>query len=612
MSEETLDIPGGGEADEAELEGLREEVARLRALVADLSERGRAERALVAAERALREHERRARLSDALTAAVSALEATEEPTGAAIFAAAADALEARGLRSILWGVDVRGDSIEVRDVRVASRGLGYLERVTGRRAVGYRSRLAPVDAYRRAVETRGPVYVSDTTAVLRQAFDASLRWAAPLVVRVTGIQRAIVAPLVRDGAVSDLFVVMDNALEPADLEAVGAFAQLMAGAAERAELLGRLERSLAELQAAQAQLVQSQKLQAVGLLVGGIAHDFNNLLTAMMAGAELLRPQLEQDPVAMEDLEVIRGAADRAAKLVSQLLAFSGTRRGPEETTTLDAKVQALAPLLTRTLGEQIRLELDLDAPDAEVRIAPSQLEQIVVNLVINARDAMPEGGPITVRTWVTEAGATLAVQDRGLGIPAEARDRIFDPFFSTKPTGKGTGLGLSVVYGLVESAGGHIAVESEAGQGATFEVTLRGADDARSGGESDRPPSEERARPLMLLLVEDDEAISAVLRRALERRGHGVRCASGLAEARAAIAEGLFDAVVSDVRLGDGIGLDLLEDVGDLPIVFCSGYLEEVALEGRDDVTVLRKPFSADELLEVIALRLHQRREDP
>lgn len=216
-----------------ELERLRGEVARLRRLVEDLGSESSARRRLVAITRELEERKRRGRLSDALTAAVTALQEVTAPD--AIFSQAASALEARGFRSILWHVD--GDALRVKDIRLVTTALRYLERVSGARAIGYRATLSAVDAYRRAAEMRAPVYVHDGVELLRQIMDDATRWIAPVAVRVAGLRRGIVAPLIQGEEVTGLFVVMDDELEPADCAAVGAFAELMSNAAQRADLV---------------------------------------------------------------------------------------------------------------------------------------------------------------------------------------------------------------------------------------------------------------------------------------------------------------------------------------------------------------------------------------
>ena len=587
------------------MERLREEVARLRRLVEGLGSESAARRRLVAITRELEERKRRGRLSDALTAAVTALQEVSAPE--AIFSQASSALEAAGFRSILWHVD--GDALRVQDIRLMTTALRYLERVSGVRAIGYRATLSAVDAYRRAVETRAPVYVHDGVKLLRQIMDDATRWIAPVAVRVAGLRRGIVAPLIRDGAVTGLFVVMDDELEPADCPAVGALAKLMSNAVQRADLVEHLERSLTELARTQATLLQSQKMQAVGLLAGGIAHDFNNLLTAVVGAADMLAERVGDDPVAMQDVDAILEAADRAARLIRQLLAFSGARRNHASPTAFDAHIRALEPLLTRTLGAHYQLEMDLDAPEA-VSFDSSHLEQVIVNLVVNARDAMPEGGAITLRTRrdlsVTPPMASLTVTDEGAGIPEVVQARIFEPFFTTKPVGKGTGLGLSVVYGLVEAAGGTVTVSSAEGAGASFVVGLPIAT-AVDVASASIPSPAARPRALRLLLVEDDETVADVLVRALERAGHSVRRAPTVADGRRAIGEGDLDLVVSDVRLGDGVGLELRApcEARELPLILCSGYLELEAVEERirdEGLPFLRKPFAVEELLALAA----------
>jgi two-component system, cell cycle sensor histidine kinase and response regulator CckA len=370
----------------------------------------------------------------------------------------------------------------------------------------------------------------------------------------------------------------------------------------------------------EAQLRQAQKMEAVGTLAGGIAHDFNNLLTAILGYAQFLRADLVQ-PDQQQDLgEVIR-AAERAAALTRQLLAFS--RQQVVEAVLLDLNdvVAELTAMLRRLIGEHIDLTTVLSPVPAVVRADVGQIEQVVVNLVLNARDAMPNGGRVRVEvvqreTTGDEIGERVAlptgvwhvitVSDTGIGMTEEVQARLFEPFFTTKERGKGTGLGLATVYGIVSQADGHVRVYSEPGYGATFRVYLpraygQAADAARV------IPEPLEAGSGTILLVEDDLAVRRLTQTILERSGYTVHAAATPAEAAA-----LFPAIagevvllLTDVMMPGGSGPELYEQLRgyapSLRVVFMSGYAAETAFDQRmlaAGLTFLQKPFAASALL--------------
>jgi PAS domain S-box-containing protein len=369
------------------------------------------------------------------------------------------------------------------------------------------------------------------------------------------------------------------------------------------------------------QLLQSQKMDAIGRLAGGVAHDFNNLLAVIQSYAMLALDSLPAGDAAggdsaRSDLGELLKATDRAAGLTKQLLTFS--RRQPRTMTTveLDKVAEDVSKMLSRLIDGRVRLVTRLGAPAAQVRVDLTQLEQVLLNLTINARDAMPDGGVVTIETsWDVaphldmapdKKYVRLSVIDTGTGMTPEIKARIFEPFFSTKEVGKGTGLGLSTVYGIVQQAGGTIGVESEVGHGTRFDVFLPLAPVAVSG---EPAPSSSELRHDQggetILIVEDEEAVRRVTSRILDKLGYKVIQATGTADAqRIFAAQGAeIDLLLSDVvmpeMLGPTLYAELRQHKPDLRALFMSGHAESSAGVAQlpDGVVLLEKPFTPSRL---------------
>ncbi|MEZ5839582.1 MAG: response regulator [Hyphomicrobiales bacterium] len=384
-----------------------------------------------------------------------------------------------------------------------------------------------------------------------------------------------------------------------------------------------------EQRALEAQFAQSQKMQAIGQLAGGVAHDFNNVLTAIIGFSDLLLANHRPSDPAFQDIMNIKQNANRAAGLVRQLLAFSRRQTLRPQVLSLGDVLSDLTVLLDRLLGEKVGLEVVHGRDVWPVKADVNQLEQVVMNLAVNARDAMPGGGKLTVRTANFPAAEVadgqfkgmpaadyvmIEVSDTGTGMTQEVMEKIFEPFFSTKEVGKGTGLGLSTVYGIIKQTGGFIYPESVLGEGTTFRIFLPRhvaveAPPAVEAAKVDATPADLTGNAT-ILLVEDEEAVRAFGARALTSRGYTVHEASTGAEALEVMDEvgGEIDLVVSDVVMPEMDGPTLLKELRkrrpDLKIIFVSGYAEEAFAKnlGENETFVfLPKPFSLKQLAEAV-----------
>jgi PAS domain S-box-containing protein len=379
-----------------------------------------------------------------------------------------------------------------------------------------------------------------------------------------------------------------------------------------------------------ARMQQMQKLKAIGHLTGGIAHDFNNLLTVIIGNLRLLEGTAGDDTQARR-VRLALSAAQRGTDLTQRLSAYSRTQRLKEERLPVNDLVTEIEPLLHRTLGEHIVVATALATPLWDVNVDRSQLENALLNLVINARDAMSDGGEITITTEnVTIAGTCpepdllpgdyvlLTVSDTGTGMSREVRERAFEPFFTTKEVGRGTGLGLSSVYGFVKQSGGHVSIYSEIGLGTAIKIYL-----PRHRGEADTPqgalagaPAAARGYGELILLVEDDAEVRGTASAILHEYAYGViECVTAdeallVLEHRADI-----DLVLSDVVMpGQMTGYDLYKEIQSrrpgLPVLLTSGYPRDAIprrVKQDPNLTVLPKPFDADQLLQAIRAKLAQ-----
>jgi signal transduction histidine kinase/ActR/RegA family two-component response regulator len=408
-----------------------------------------------------------------------------------------------------------------------------------------------------------------------------------------------------------------------DIEIVTAFAAQVGVAVHNNRLYEELQQAYRELTATQDQLLQSQKMDAIGRLAGGIAHDFNNLLTVIAGQTYMLRNQTTGGPV-REGVERIEATAERAAELIRQLLAFSRKQVLQPGILQVNATVESMLPMLRRVIGEDVVLATRLEPHLLRVKADPTQLEQVIMNLVVNARDAMPRGGRLTLDTATIVLDAAyaarhrdvtpgvyvmLAVSDTGVGMDAETRRRLFEPFYTTKEPGKGTGLGLATVYGIVQQSGGHITVDSEPGRGATFKIYLP-AVDAAADTPAAPPPDDAPGGTETILVVEDESEVRTLVREVLEERGYGVIEAASPREALHLVSRAAapVDLLLTDVIMPQMTGRALADlvtaDQPSLPVLFMSGYADSAVVEHgvlQSGRAYLQKPFTPAQLARVV-----------
>jgi len=384
------------------------------------------------------------------------------------------------------------------------------------------------------------------------------------------------------------------------------------------------------------QLLQAQKMDAVGQLAGGIAHDFNNLLSVIIGYSDFVKKGLQEGAAAeavLRDVEEIKSAAVRATSLTGQLLAFSRRQVLQPVVMNLNTSVSRIEKMLRRVIGEHVYMQTNLGGALGRVKADPGQIEVVIMNLVVNARDAMPNGGTITLETsnvvldesslrnerFVARSGPYILLKatDTGTGMSAETKSKIFEPFFTTKEKGKGTGLGLSTVYGIVKQSGGYIWVESEPGHGSSFEIYLPMVDDAVSPIEAERLSLGTHRGSETILIVEDEEKIRLMVMRLLQENAYTVLCAVDGPEAFALCQnrENTIDLVLSDIVMPGMSGPDSMKRLRqirpDLRVLYMSGYTDHAIF--RDAIPeignhFLMKPFTSASLVSKIRSTLDLR----
>lgn len=403
-----------------------------------------------------------------------------------------------------------------------------------------------------------------------------------------------------------------------DAGALTGFAKITRDVTER-------RRAQEELETAREALAHSQKMEAIGRLTGGVAHDFNNLLTIIRSSADLLQLGNQTEAKRQRYISAIAETADRAAQLTGQLLAFARRQPLEPEVFSVGERVRGMKRLISTTVGSPVSVKIEIDADIGSVAADPNQFESALLNMAINARDAMPNGGELrisarnvrqvpSVRRHAAIEGDFVAVDiaDSGTGMDAETQSRIFEPFFTTKEVGKGTGLGLSQAYGFAKQSGGEISVHSRFGEGSTFTIYLPRSTARPTADQARSIPAQLRNElpTQRVLMVEDNEVVGRFALALLEELGQSTAWATnGEAALKTLEAEnGAFDLVFTDVVMPGMSGVDLAKQVErrwpDCRVVLTSGYSHVLAEEGNHGFPLLRKPYSLERLMEVIGVR--------
>ena len=392
-------------------------------------------------------------------------------------------------------------------------------------------------------------------------------------------------------------------------------------------------RTLEALRTSEAQLRQAQKMEAVARLAGGVAHDFNNLLTVINGHAELLKARLDSGHPALEHAAEIKLAGERAAALTRQLLTFSRKQIMKPAILDLNSLISGFEKMLARLIGEDIQVEIHLDPALGSIKADPGQIEQVIMNLAVNARDAMPEGGILTISTENVDLGQSFArqhfdvqpgsyvqmtVSDTGCGMDEETQSRLFEPFFTTKAPEKGTGLGLSTVYGIVKQWGGSIWLHSELGKGSTFKICLPRVEQRQaSNGDGDEClPTRSLDGSETILLAEDDSSVRRIVNAILTQHGYNVLVTASAEDALELEKKhsGRIDLLLTDVvmpKVGGRELADLLtERRPDVRRLYMSGYTDDVVLQHRiedSEDLFLQKPFTIEDVLEKVREALNR-----
>jgi signal transduction histidine kinase len=439
-----------------------------------------------------------------------------------------------------------------------------------------------------------------------------------------GLQSIIVVPLVSKKQVIGILHFASaklNAYTETDLRLAERVGNQIAGAIANAQLFAERVQAEQKAKSLEEQLHQSQKMEAIGRLAGGIAHDFNNLLTVIKGYSQLSLLDLQKDNPLRGNIEEIQKASQRAADLTSQLLAFSRRQILDLKVLDLNALLRNLDKMLHRLIGEDIELVTALGPDLGKVKTDPGQIEQMIMNLAVNARDAMPSGGKLTIETADVELDEAyardhiavkpgryvmLSVSDTGCGMSPKVRERVFEPFFTTKEIGKGTGLGLSTVYGIVKQSEGSVWVYSEPGRGTTFKIYLPRVDEPLEA-KRDKVAGEKLTHGSeTILVVEDEEAVRTLAVRILERHGYIVleACNGGEALCLCEQRKGPVHLILTDVVMPEMSGRQLVDQFRqvwqDSKVLYMSGYTDNTIVSHgvlEEGVNYIQKPFTPDAL---------------
>ena len=552
----------------------------------------------------------------------AALAVEEALTPAKLFETLGDSLHKLGYSCAVFLLNNEGNMLKVRYVNYNSKLISAALRLISVDLEEFEIPVDRVNIFKEIIHNRKTIIMDGTEPVKQMLSDRE----KGLVTRVIGIlnmPKSIIAPLITEDDVIGLMSVLGNSLTVDDSPAITAFAHQLAAALRKASLMEDLDHSFKELASTQEQLLQSQKMDAVGKLAGGVAHDFNNLLTAIIGYTDILMRKQKADESSQNHLQEIRKAADRAATLTSQLLTFSRKQVLQPEILNLNTVVESMTEMLKRLIGEDVEFFTKLHKDLELVKADAGQIEQVLMNLSVNSRDAMPHGGTLTIKTEnkTVSRGSNhhadgipsgtyvcLSFSDTGSGMDNELKKRIFEPFFTTKKHGEGTGLGLSTVYGIVKQSGGYISVSSEPGQGSTFHIFLPLIEAGKGKTGDAGHASQDLNGSEHVLLVEDEEIVRNMIQDVLEKYGYHVTSASQADEAFtlcSEMSEPLHLMITDVVMPGKLSGHDLAERLSDMHpgahVLYMSGYTENSIIgHGVLDPQLhfIQKPFTPAALL--------------
>lgn len=574
----------------------------------------------------------RARAEQLLRAINHAAVAMEmAPNQDEMFAAIGQEFSKLGFTYLVLPTNEDRTRLYTRYLSLDSSKVAAAEELAGMSQSGFSFPIKDVDVYRQVVWERQTVLIEDTEAVMRQVLPQHSRKVAQQIVTLADYSRAIIAPLVIEDEVIGVLSVHSGDLSDADMPAITAFAHQLAAAWRRTRLMQDLERSLEDLKKTQSQLLKAQRMEAVGRLAGGVAHDFNNLLTIIQVNSQLVKQQLHPADPLWECAQQILEASERAARLTRQLLRFSSSEVVMPVSTDLSSLVRELGPTLRRIVGEETELIASLPDDLWAVRADPTQMEQVIINLALNARDAMPHGGRFSIETanvFLDGSSAThdiealpgeyvlLKVSDNGMGMSDEVREHLFEPFFTTKRQGHGTGLGLSTVYGIVKQCGGDVWVNSQVRKGTTFHIYLprfQETDSYPAIGVADVPaPTTQGSETI--LLVENEAIVRELTVQILEAEGYHVLEAMNETEAFRIAGEyqAAIHLLLTDIVMPGMDGKELAERLHqqrpDMRVLFMSGSGNH-QLTDQDavdrELTYLPKPFSTEILRHTVRAML-------